>query len=218
MTLNYFGERIIVFDDETDLQDIDQVPSSCSVILDPIQPFFSQPLMKRYPDEAALTKAVGGRARPPLPMYVPAGLRPLGRFMLESPAGEISDIVFAFVEESMKVQQLFRGSRPLIPDDAALTIYWSRRFSTPLALRRQQNPEVERLSRLISSPPRRVQIRASIGALLKYTAAPGGAALRSRRIPDEAVLWYDESQQAWLSVHANLAPGEALRIANSIEV
>jgi hypothetical protein len=44
----------------------------------------------------------------------------------------------------------------------------------------------------------------------------GAVKQKVRRIA-EAVLWYNESQQAWLSVHANLDAGEALRIANSIE-
>ncbi len=40
--------------------------------------------------------------------------------------------------------------------------------------------------------------------------------MRGRRIPDEVVIWYEEADAAWISVHANAAPGEALKIAESI--
>lgn len=214
MAVEFHGPYLATYDDPKDLQqlvfqpgaveDFSQVEGSA---------LLEHPSREDFWTAADLRAACPDSAMP-LPRYIPTGFRPIGWHVVRGESGRSAYALAAYAEENLHVQPMaLGGGRPLGPDDAAISVWWNRVLQTPsVYLRDEPHP---RETSLESDTPERAEVGGFPAMLLRYRAT-GSESLRSRRIPDEAVIWFDELDRAWRSVHANAAPGEALRIAGSI--
>jgi hypothetical protein len=168
-------------------------------------PLFGHEALRRHDTVDALEAAIVPR-RAPMPSFVPNGYELHSLFHLAAgESGALADVMV-----------LFSDKRTGAPDDAALKVYWSRRFATPMLYPKVGAYTLEPESGLAIEAIDKEEVGGFPAIRIVFSALPGAPSLRSRNIPRSFVVWFDERDVALLSVHTAAEPADALTVARSI--
>ena len=209
----FVGEHIKLVDNEIEARLTQFSPASVAdAEFGESSSYFDHPRMMEMPDLPALAAAAAPH-RVRSPKLTDGGLRSFGHYLLRTKSGRVSDMAITFVESELREQRLAFGRRPLRPSDHAVAVFWTRRIGTPVVYAAQRATRVNAEAGIIQNPHRAAVVGSYPCLVMSWEAMTAAEPLRARRSPTEFVIWYDEEQEAWLSVYSQLPEISALSVA-----
>lgn len=216
MATQTIGNHIVLVDNEIEARITPVTPAKAdSQGYNEGTGYFAHPNMV-HPNSLAEMDAAVAPHKVPFPTAVAGNVRLFGLHYLRDPQQELSDMAVTFIESGVHEQPLASGSRPLIPADYSVAVFWTRRIGTPVIYAAQRTTRVNSEAGIIQDPHAESRVGPWPAIRMRWEAVAGAESLRARRAPAEFVIWYDEGAEAWISVRSRDPQISAIEVGGSL--
>lgn len=214
--MKWHGDHIVLYESNDDRATIDfGQPAVRDAHFPEGMGYFENPRLQTTTDVGLMASNVS-----PLPIafpsYVPERHRLFGCHIIRSLSGAVSDMAITWIEAGVTERPLAFHSRPMTPDDAALTVFVNRRVGPVVGYPSLMGTRVNENAGILQLPHDLIKLGNHAAIHMRFESTDPARPLRGRRIPFEFITWYDSAFQGWVSVHSFTPYGEALRVARSI--